>query len=81
MSEPVWTQHEIDRLLGCCDGYIHAIVTLKMTIGHMTYRPIDKRHVRKIAQREIAVKPLREMLEKFDRDLRRCQEAYRLQSE
>jgi hypothetical protein len=72
----VWTKEALASLLGTCDGYIHAIVALKLRIGQMNYRPIDKRHVRRIAQREATVRPLREMMERLEGDLRQCQAAY-----
>jgi len=73
---PIWTDDALSRLLGACDGYIHAIVDIRLRIGHLKYYHIDPRHVRKIAQRDSVIKPLRDLEAKLEADLRRCQAAY-----
>ena len=40
------------RMLGVCDGFAHAIVYLRREMGAVRYRPINPRHVRRIAARE-----------------------------
>ncbi len=40
------------RLLGAVDGFCHALIDVRQQIGHLTYYPIDKRHVRRIKARD-----------------------------
>jgi hypothetical protein len=49
------------RMLGVCDGFAHAIVYLRREMGAVRYRPINPRHVRRIAAREAKLRPLREI--------------------
>lgn len=74
---PVWDDDALSRLLGACDGYIHAIVDIRLRIGHLKYYRIDPRYVRKIAQRDSVIKPLLDLEAKFEADLRSCQAAYK----
>lgn len=73
---PIWTDEELSRLLGARDGYIHALAAVRLKIGHIAYYPIDKRHVRKIAEREAILKPLRELDARLQDDLNGCKAAY-----
>lgn len=76
----VWTDDALSRLLGACDGYIHAMLKVRNAIGRFdgpyTGR-FHPRHVRKIAERDAITKPLRELAATMEADLRECQEAYR----
>ena len=81
-QEPIWTDDALSRLLGACDGYIHAMMAIKLKIAQFdgAYAGrFDPRHVRKIERRDAITKPLRELYTTLEGDLRRCQEAYRLQ--
>lgn len=80
-DQPIWTDEALSRLLGARDGYIHALAAIRLKIGHITYYPIDKRHVRKIAEREAILKPLRELDAKLQDDLNGCKVAYENQYE
>ncbi len=77
---PIWTDEALSRLLGACDGYIHAIIDLKCKIEsyHGQYRGnFHPRHVRLIERRDAIVRPMRELHDKLEADLRQCQETYR----
>jgi len=76
---PIWTDEALTRLLGACDGYVHAIVDIKFKIEsyHGRYRGnFHPRHVRLIERRDAIVRPMRELYDQLEADLRRCQEAY-----
>ena len=77
---PIWTDDELHRLLGACDGYIHAIATIHLRIGQINYRPINIHHTRQIKAREQVIAPLRELEAKLTADLRECQEVYKRES-
>lgn len=78
-GQPIWTDDALNRLLGARDGYIHSLLTVRMMIKRFdsiyTGR-FDPRHVRKIAQRDAITKPLSEVADILEADLRRWQEAY-----
>lgn len=74
---PIWDSDALSRLLGACDGYIHAIVDIRLRISHLKYYRIEPRHIRKIAQRDAVIKPLRDLEAKLEADLRSCQAAYK----
>lgn len=80
MSEHIWTDDALSRLLGARDGYIHSLLTVRMMINRFdsiyTGR-FHPRHVRKIAQRDAITKPLREVEARLVTDLKNCSEAYK----
>lgn len=81
---PVWTDDALSRLLGACDGYIHAMLKVQNTIGRFDsayFGRFDPRHIRKIAQRDAITKPLRELAASLEIDLRKCQATYRVEYE
>jgi len=81
-TPPIWTDEALTRLLGACDGYIHAMVDLKFKIAsyHGQYRGnFHPRHVRKIERRDAIVKPMRELYDQFEAALRECQRVYELE--
>lgn len=78
---PIWSESEVMRLLGVRDGYIHAICDLKIKIGHINYDRIDPRFVRQVRQREAILKPMRDLLQKFEADFHSVQAAYKMQRE
>ena len=51
------------RMLGAVDGMAHALIQLRNVISSVDdkYRPIDKRHTRKLAAQNARLKPLREL--------------------
>lgn len=76
---PIWTDEALSRLLGACDGYAHAIIDLKFKIEsyHGQYcGNFHPRHVRLIERRDAIVRPMRELHDKLEADLRQCQETY-----
>jgi hypothetical protein len=77
---PIWTDEALTRLLGACDGYVHAMVDIKFKIEsyHGQYRGrFHPRHVRLIERRDDIVRPMRQLHDQLEADLRRCQEAYK----
>jgi hypothetical protein len=76
LSGPAWSDEAISRLLGACDGYAKAIVAVKLQIGRINYSPINKRYVRRIAQREAVLRPLREILASLINQHASCKSAY-----
>lgn len=76
MTEKVWSDEELSRLLGARDGYLHALVSVRLKIGYINYYRIDPRHVRKIAEREAILQPLRDIEQRLHTDMSKCQEAY-----
>lgn len=84
MSGHIWTDEALSRLLGACDGYIHAMLAVQKTIGRFDSAYVGRfnlRHTRKIAKRDAITKPLRELAASLEVDLRRCQAAYRTEYE
>lgn len=80
----IWSDDALSRLLGACDGYVHALLAVKNKIGQFDSSYVGRfnpRHVRKIAQRNAITKPLREIAALLEADLRKCQEAYRTEYE
>ena len=77
---PVWTAEAVSRLLGACDGYIHAVAAIRLKIGQMQYRPIPDRNVQQKRRREELLSPLREIEVGLVSGLRSCQEAYKRES-
>ena len=67
------TEEGTTRMIGACDGYVHALVILKITIGRMRYHPLDPRHTRKIAERDRQILPLQQIYDRLAADLRRLQ--------
>jgi hypothetical protein len=66
------------RMLGVVDATAHALLDVQNEIKHFynRYRPINPRHVRKIAEREAIVAPLRR-LERHLIDMHeKCQARY-----
>ena len=52
------------RMLGSRDGFAHALIRVRQEIAHIAgpYSPrIDPRHVRKLAERERRLRPLRDL--------------------
>lgn len=79
---PIWTDEALTRLLGACDGYIHAIIDIKFKIEtyHGQYRGhFHPRHVRLIERRDEIVRPMRELHNKLEANLRECQRVYKLE--
>lgn len=77
---PVWSDDELYRLLGAIDGYAHSIIALRRMAGvfDSSYRgQFPKHHTRKIALRDAITKPLREVADRLESDMRRCQETYK----
>ena len=64
------------RILGARDGFLHVVSDIRLRIGHINYRPIDRRHVRKLAERERILAPLRELEEKFLKQMHDCLAAW-----
>lgn len=63
-------QDDLMRLIGVRDGYIKAIVKLKLAISFGTeYPPIDPRHTRKIKTQEDRLRIPREVLQQLEREL------------
>lgn len=85
MSElPIWTDDALNRLLGAKDGYVHSLLAIRGMIQryHGTYTgQFHPRHVRKIERREAITKPMRELADRIEADMRRCQEAYQREYE
>lgn len=80
LSDLSWTAEAISRLLGACDGYAGAIVAIKRQIGAISYHPINKRHIRRAAQREAILCPLRELLASLTEHHASCMAAYNRRS-
>lgn len=80
MSEPpIWTDDALNRLLGARDCYIHSLLAVRGMIHrfHSQYTGrFHPRHTRKIERRDAITKPLRELADQIEADMRRCQEAY-----
>ena len=66
------------RMLGAVDGFAHVLVWLRTAIGQINdpYRPIDPRHVRKLAAREAILRPLRELEQRVAKSHSDTREAY-----
>jgi len=82
MSEHIWTDDALSRLLGACDGYVHGLLAIRMMITRFDRSYAGRfhpRHVRKIERRDAITKPLRELADQIEKDLRRCQDVYRLE--
>lgn len=63
-------QGEHMRLIGVRDGYVHAIVKLKMAISFETeYPPINPRHTRKVKAQEDRLHIAREVLRQLETEL------------
>lgn len=85
-AEKVWrfqtvemAREEATRVLGARDGYIHALLRVRAQIGYIAgpYSPgIHPRHVRKLAERERRLRPLRELEKIFEESHRACQASY-----
>ena len=84
MSEYIWTDEALSRLLGACDGFSSSLITTRNKIAQFdsayTGR-FDPRHVRKIERRDAITKPMRELAEQIAKGLRDCQEVYRREYE
>lgn len=75
----IWTDEGITRLLGACDGMVGCLVKLQMKIaqydGAYSGR-FPAHHVRKIERRDEITRPMRELAETIERELRQCQAKY-----
>ena len=92
-AKPYCIEKEIKYMLTCRSGrmmpcrgcWVRGMATLvRMMISRFdsTYKGrFDPRHVRKIAQRDAITKPLREVADLIEADMRRCQEAYKKEYE
>jgi hypothetical protein len=79
MTPKQW-HDEATRVLGARDGFAHALISVRSQIDHIAgpYAPgIHPRHVRKLAERERRLRPLRELEERFLKSHRECQESYK----
>ena len=66
-AAPVWSDDALYRLLGAMAGVFDS-----------SYRgQFPKHHTRKIALRDAITKPLREVADQLESDMRRCQESYK----
>lgn len=65
------------RILGAADAYAHMLVRLKTQIGNIMSQRIDERHVRKLAARDRAIRPLVKLKEFCELHHHECQNAYR----
>jgi hypothetical protein len=61
------------RKLGAGDGMISALVMIKLEIGRIKYRPINPRHVRRIAARTAQIAPLKSIYDRLEQQLRALQ--------
>ena len=64
------------RILGARDGLVTALLKVRNQIKHFTYYPIDPRHVRKIADRERILAPLRTLERILDDAQKACQASF-----
>lgn len=62
-------------LTDVCRGMVTCLAMLKRELGRYDYQPIPKRHVRRIAAREAEMKPMRDLYQRMDAELRRMQNA------
>jgi len=79
MTPQQW-RNEATRVLGARDGYAHALLAVRAQINHLVghySRRIHPRHVRKLAERERRLMPLRELEDRFLREHNACQESYK----
>jgi hypothetical protein len=76
---PLWTPDGLSRLLGAVDGYVHSIVAIRRMIASfdsLYCGRYPKHHTRKIERRNAITKPLREVADRLESDMRNCQEVY-----
>jgi hypothetical protein len=67
------------RMLGVCDGTVHALIDVQNEIARYAgryARRINPRHVHKIAERDRILAPLRRLEEHLGKQLELCQRAY-----
>lgn len=84
MSDYIWTDEALSRLLGACDGFASSLVATHAKVAHFDgpyAGRFDVRHIRKIERRDAITKPLRELAEHTEKALRECQEVYRREYE
>ena len=82
MSEYIWTDEALSRLLGACDGFASGLIAVRNKIAHFdgAYAGrFNSRHTRKIERRDAITKPLRELADQIETSLRDCQKVYRLE--
>ena len=68
------------RMLGACDGFAHALIRVRQEIAPIDgqYSPrIDPRHVRKLADKQRRLRPLRELEKWLVEQHAATQKAYR----
>lgn len=66
------TRHQ---LIGYCHGIAHAMVRIKVLMGHETaYQPIDPRHTRKLQRRADRLEIPKKAYESLEKTLREIQE-------
>ncbi len=68
------------RMLGACDGYAHALIRVRQEIAPIDgqYSPgIHPRHVRKLADKQRRLRPLRELEKWLTEQHAETQKAYR----
>jgi hypothetical protein len=80
MSDHIWTDDALSRLLGARDGYIHSLLAVRGMIQRFDSAYTGRfhpRHTRKIERRDAITKPLREVANQIEADMRRCKEVYK----
>lgn len=62
-------------LTDVCRGIVSCMVDAKSRLGKYDYQPIPKHHTRRIRERELELKMMREFYDHMQRELRRLQAA------